>query len=154
MTKGRALELCEALLHSERQRSRGIMTSDEVEHVLAVIGEMRDALRDGHAQRNMSEGKDMSETITVYGSSDDLIEIEGATNREYDSADSHFVLVGRGGQARLRVWYTKRGVWAIAAAPVDEDVPMLPVTLTSEGYSAKATVEGVNTVVREADDDA
>lgn len=95
-------------------------------------------------------------TVVLYGASDDLIEVEGDAPGcdEYPAEDAHFVLVGAVAKVRVRVWYTRRGVWAVAAAPVEEDTPMLPVALTGSGYSARATVEGVTMVVREADADA
>lgn len=93
-------------------------------------------------------------TIKLYGASDDLIEVEGDVSGcdEYNGADAHFVLVGASAQTRIRVWYTARGVWAISAAPTDEDVAMLPVSINNAetGYSAEATVEGVHTIIREA----
>jgi hypothetical protein len=92
-------------------------------------------------------------TIELYGASDDLIEVEGdiAGCDEYNADDAHFVLTGVDGSALwIRVWYTRRGVWAIALAPLDEDVPMLPASVTGDRYTAKAIVSGVCTVVREA----
>lgn len=92
--------------------------------------------------------------VTLSGASDDLIEVEGDVPGcdEYNADDAHFVLASPEGSVRVRVWFTKHGIWAIAAAPVDELEPMLPVHLTGEGYSAKARVEGVKLVVREAPD--
>lgn len=92
--------------------------------------------------------------VTPYGASDDLIEVEGNVSGcdEYNADDAHFVLVGEVGKVRLRVWYTRRGVWAIAAAPVEEDARTLPVMIDAEGYSAHAHVEGVQMVVREAEE--
>lgn len=89
--------------------------------------------------------------VTIYGSSDDLIEIEGTEPGcdEYNADDAHFVLIGPEGQVRIRVWYGKRGVWIIAAAPVEEDAPMLPLTIQGLGYSAVAIVAGVDSVIRE-----
>lgn len=94
--------------------------------------------------------------VVLYGASDDLIEVEGKANGcgEYNAEDEHFVLIGAEEKVRVRVWYTDRGVWAVAAAPVDEGVPMLPVLITGVGYSARATVEGVGLVVHEARKDA
>lgn len=93
-------------------------------------------------------------TIVLYGASDDLIEVEGDRPGcdEYNAEDQHFVLAGANGTVRVRVWYTRRGLWAIAAAPVDEDTPMLPVAIEAgeKGYTAKATVHGVELVVAEA----
>lgn len=95
----------------------------------------------------------MSDTIELYGASDDLIEVDGDLPGcdEYNAEDAYFVLFGVADSAvRVRVWYTSRGVWAIAAEPLDESSPMLPLSVTGEGYTAKAIVSGVRTVVREA----
>jgi hypothetical protein len=94
---------------------------------------------------------DMTGTVVVYGASDDLIEIEGDVQGcdEYPQADGQFVLVGDGAQVRLRVSYTRAGIWAIAVAPVGEAMPMLPVTLTDGGYTPRATIEGVRLVFHE-----
>jgi hypothetical protein len=90
--------------------------------------------------------------VTIYGASDDLIEVEGDAPGcdEYNGDDEHFVLVGEEGKVRVRCWYTKRGVWAIAAAPVEEDARTLSVTIHGTGYTAHATVENVDLVIREA----
>lgn len=96
--------------------------------------------------------------VTIYGSSDDLIEIDGDVRGcdEYNGERASFVLVGGEAQLHVRVEYTKGGVWEIAVAPVDEGVPMLPVEICAaeRGYSAQAIVKGVSSVIREADSDA
>ena len=98
-------------------------------------------------------------SIVIYGASDDLIEVECLAGPvpgcdEYDTADGQFVLTGPDpdglAQTRLRVSYLAEGVWAISVAPVSEHMPMLPVFITKERHSAKATVSGVGSVVREA----
>lgn len=93
-------------------------------------------------------------TITFYGSSDDLIEVEGplAGCDEYPGDDENFVVTGIDGALRVRVLYTPGGVWAIAAAPFEEDRPMLPVKISGHpnGYSACAIISGADMIVREA----
>jgi hypothetical protein len=96
----------------------------------------------------------MSETtVTIYGASDDLVEVEGAVSGcdEYNTEDASFVLIGDSGQARVRCWYGRKGVWGIAISPVDDGIPLLPATIESadSGYSAQATITGVLSVVRE-----
>jgi hypothetical protein len=94
-------------------------------------------------------------TITIYGASDDLIEIEGeaAGCDEYpaDDADSgSFVLIGTDDrQLRVRVSYGHNGVWVIALSPVDEDVPALTAVVSGSGYSARATIDDVISVIHE-----
>jgi hypothetical protein len=94
-------------------------------------------------------------SVIVYGASDDLIEIEGSVQGcdEYNGDDEHFVLIGDEAKVRMRVWYTRRGVWAIAVAPVGEDIPMLEVQIApaDRGYTARAIVNGVRLVVHEKD---
>lgn len=95
-----------------------------------------------------------AEAVYVSGASDDLIEIEGSCSGcdEYPGHDEHFVLTGTGGRSvRVRVWYTRRGLWAIAVAPVDEGLPMLPVALdgAENGYSARLMVPDVLNIVHE-----
>lgn len=94
------------------------------------------------------------DAVYFSGSSDDLIEVEGKVPGcdEYNSEDEHFLAIGPAGKVRLRVWFTRRGLWAIAIAPVAEDVPMLAVSFEAvqTGYSARALVEGVEMVVHEA----
>jgi hypothetical protein len=96
----------------------------------------------------MSEG-----VVTIYGASDDLVEVEGVVSGcdEYNTEDASFVLVGDSGQARVRCWYGRKGVWGIAVSPVDDGIPMLAVAIegASSGYSAQATISGVLSVVRE-----
>jgi hypothetical protein len=92
--------------------------------------------------------------VVLYGASDDLVEVDGNLKGcdEYPTDDAHFVLTGgAAGAVRIRVWFTKRGLWAVAAAPVDEGVPMLSLHIygAENGYSAMAVVEGVEMVVHE-----
>jgi hypothetical protein len=90
--------------------------------------------------------------VTIYGASDDLVEIEGEAYGcdEYNTESATFVLTGeRGEGVRVSIFYTGPGVWAITASPLDEDVPMLPLTIVGERYTAKATVTGVMQVTRE-----
>jgi hypothetical protein len=98
----------------------------------------------------------MSRTITISGHSDDSIVIEGNGNGIdeigcYGTKGESIVVTGQGGQAaRLKVRYGS--VWSIEAGPLDEDVPMLAVTIvgSDNGYSAKAIIEDVTTLVHEA----
>lgn len=92
-------------------------------------------------------------TVTMFGASDDLIEVDGSCPGcdEYPGDDEHFVVTGDNGDVvRVRVWFTRRGVWAIAAAPVREDEAMLPVTISGEGRTAKAVIANARRVVHEA----
>ena len=93
-------------------------------------------------------------TVIIAGASDDLIEIDGKVPGcdEYyaDSDDSGtFVLSGPAGTARVRVTYGDSGVWEITVAQTGEDAPMLPVSITGDGYTFRATFQDVSLVVRE-----
>lgn len=94
----------------------------------------------------------LANPVTISGASDDLIEIEGSAPGcdEYNVEDAHFVLTGPAGGVRVRVWYDKDGVWAIAVRQIAEDVPMIPVALTGAGYSVVAVVADVDLVIQEA----
>jgi hypothetical protein len=99
------------------------------------------------------EGPAPDNTVTIYGSSDDLIEVDGtvAGCDEYPSEDSHFMLIGDGRQVRVRCWFTKAGLWAIAASQAAEGMDILPVRIeggTSQ-HSVKAIVENVRLVIHE-----
>lgn len=92
----------------------------------------------------------MSE-VTIYGASDDLIDVEGDCPGcdEYNAEDATFVVQCTTGTARVRVRYTDDGVWAIECSQVDETIPLPPVSLTSETYSARAVIGDVKLVVRD-----
>lgn len=94
----------------------------------------------------------MSGQVVIYGSSDDLIEIEGACKGcdEYNEDDATFVLIGGEARTLVHVRYADFGVWAITVSLAGEDIPMLPVAITGSGYTAKATIEGVDLVIHEA----
>lgn len=94
----------------------------------------------------------MSHAITIYGASDDLIEIEGDAPGcdEYNDEAATFILTGPAGAARVRVEYANPGVWEIGVGQVDEGVDLLPMRITGSGYTARAEIEGVALVVREA----
>lgn len=90
-------------------------------------------------------------TIVISGHSDDLVHVDGwDAYDEFGSEDATFVISGSDGRAvRVRIRYD--GCWRIEVGHVDEDVPMLPVTIDEmHGYSARATVKDVSLVVREA----
>ena len=102
----------------------------------------------------------MSKVVTVYGASDDLIEIDGEAPGcdEYPGESAVFVLHGDGARTWVEVSYESPGVWAIKVAPVDEDVPMIPAQVQQgpretgtpgsdpAAYSAVAIFAGVERV--------
>jgi hypothetical protein len=85
---------------------------------------------------------DMS-VITVYGASDDLIEIEGAIREEFsaiDAAPGHLLAFSDG--TVLSVRYGREGLWRIA--PVCRGAASLNIRQTSaddpDGYTDRATL--------------
>lgn len=97
----------------------------------------------------MAEG-----SIFIFGSSDDLIEVEGQVKGcdEYNEEDATFVVMGTECSTRVRVRYERDGVWSISVAPIEEDFPMVPCSIEGKGYTARARFEGVAMVIREHDD--
>jgi hypothetical protein len=83
-------------------------------------------------------------SITVYGHSDDLIEVEGDIHEEFDiDHDGHGKLFGFSDGTIIQVEWTKVGIWRITPmikgsgeltiiqAPVDDD----------SNYSDRATLD-------------
>lgn len=105
--------------------------------------------------------------ITIYGASDDLVEVDGCEGAdEFPSDDWSGVLVGPDGVQQMRVYcrYESNGCWSVGAVQIDEQyqLPEWPVTITqapamnpdNPGYSALLTIdapEGTR-LVTEADD--
>lgn len=95
--------------------------------------------------------------ITIYGYSDDLVEVQGCEGADEFSPGSgdrwQADLVGPGGTEQLRVhcWYDDDGCWQVGVGQTIEDVqlPPWPITITqasrsdgiSPGYSALLSVD-------------
>jgi hypothetical protein len=79
--------------------------------------------------------------LTIYGASDDLIEIEGDVKGadEYPAEDATFVIGG------LEVRVTFDGEWWIACKPVDEDFAIacenIVLTQHEKGYSMQLDMD-------------
>jgi hypothetical protein len=83
-------------------------------------------------------------TLTIYGASDDLIEVEGAFNDEFPYRDDEGNLLAFNDGTVLRIHYTNAGVWRISTivtgsavlrldqAPEDDD----------DNYSDRLTLTG------------
>lgn len=95
-------------------------------------------------------------TVTFYGSSDDLIEVEGYAPgcNEYDGESASFLVVGRDGrQSHVSMAYVNPGVWQVTVGPVDEGIPLVPARIYSGGdaysaYTAVAVLADVISVAR------
>lgn len=92
--------------------------------------------------------------ITVYGASDDLVEVAGCANAdEFNTrGDWSAVLIAPdGGRMRVYARYELGGCWSVGVGQVDEDhqLPAWPVTITqapamnpdNPGYSALLTID-------------
>jgi hypothetical protein len=102
----------------------------------------------------------MSHTVTIYGASDDLIEVSGdAPGCDEFCGENAVIVVHGADETRTRVHLVYHsdgfpGLWAITLGPTDDGMPMLPCTVDlstryddSPGYSARAVFEGVERVV-------
>lgn len=83
-------------------------------------------------------------TLTIYGTSDDLIEIEGAVTEEFNVLGEDTSLLTFGDGTALRVSYTHVGVWRITvAATGTAEVTIIPALEGGEdNYSDRATLTG------------
>ena len=94
--------------------------------------------------------------ISIYGASDDLVEIDAGTKSDevgcYDKPVTITVTDAAGHGARFIVEYAPehassgKAVWRIGVEPLDEDVPMpWPITmkLGGRGYSAVAQIAAI-----------
>jgi hypothetical protein len=90
-------------------------------------------------------------TVTIYGASDDLIEVEGVIPGcdEYSEESARFIVIGEAGSTRVAVRYDENGVWAVTLSPLDEDTPMLAAVVGSDRYTARAAFSGASRVIRE-----
>lgn len=89
-------------------------------------------------------------SVTVYGASDDLIEVEGDISEEFnalgnfgDGEDDGGILAFDDGNV-LRVTYTSEGVWRITPTYFGKGaVTIVPaVSADDEDYSDRATIDG------------
>ncbi len=88
--------------------------------------------------------------ITIYGASDDCVEVEGCDGADefYTGEDDRWQgdLIGPDASDQMRVscWYDKDGAWQVGVGQVTEDVTMAtwPVTIAQHqnGYSAMLMV--------------
>jgi hypothetical protein len=87
-------------------------------------------------------------TITVYGASDDLIEVEGDITEEFNhyetAEDGEGCLLAFSDGTVLRIRYTKAGIWRIT--PVTNGTAGLAIDVAPEDdedkYTDRATLTG------------
>ncbi|WP_166344978.1 hypothetical protein [Phytoactinopolyspora limicola] len=69
----------------------------------------------------------MTDTILIYGASDDLVEVQGCRGAEefshYDQGPWRADLIAPNGE-QMRVHVLFDGCWHVAVGQVDEDVPL------------------------------
>lgn len=81
--------------------------------------------------------------ITIYGASDDLIEIEGKVRGcdEYPSDEAAFEVAGLG----ITVTFAQGGTWHISVGPLDEDIPVqaenMVLSVHERGYSMQLDMD-------------
>jgi hypothetical protein len=94
-------------------------------------------------------------TITIYGASDDLVEVDGCEGADEFNVRDRWQgdLVAPGGTEQMRVhcWYDDDGCWQVGVGQVLEDVqmPAWPISITqapamnpdNPGYSALLTID-------------
>lgn len=87
--------------------------------------------------------------ITVYGASDDLIEIDGDLNEEFPHRNAEDAILGFSDGTLLRIGYTPNGVWRIS--PIVRGSADLTIEQAPEddesNYSDRATLSGAVWVV-------
>ena len=89
--------------------------------------------------------------ITIYGASDDLIEVEGDISEEFSylDHDDEGDLIAVSDGTVVRITYGASGVWRIV--PVHHGSGTLTITQAPEGdddnYSDRATIDGTVTWV-------
>ena len=81
--------------------------------------------------------------LTVYGQSDDLVEVEGDIREEFnpDYSDPKLILVTSNGVV-LRVHYDEDGIWRITVLRGQDKVKLTQSAATEEDYSDRAVIEG------------
>lgn len=83
--------------------------------------------------------------VTVYGASDDCIEVEGAITEEFTPYDKNFDgdLLAFSDGSVLRIRYTDSGVWRIEPVQTGSAIKITPALEGDEdNYSDIATVAG------------
>jgi hypothetical protein len=82
--------------------------------------------------------------ITVYGASDDLIEIEGDIREEFSASDVDGDLLAFSDGTLLRIRYTRDGVWRIETlVTAQSTLEIVPAPANDESnYSDRATLTG------------
>lgn len=92
--------------------------------------------------------------ITIYGASDDLVEVEGCEGADEFCTDhwqGDLAPPGEGEQMRVWCWYDIDGCWQVGVGQVTEDVqlPAWPITITqapamnpdNPGYSVLLSID-------------
>ena len=101
-------------------------------------------------------------TVSFYGASDDLIEVDGipgadefaALDQSPEGMAGSFVV---GGKIRVRAYYDQRGVWGFSVSQVTDAVPLpdWPIRISQQSdcdYSTRVEIDCPDdaTVIQEA----
>lgn len=83
-------------------------------------------------------------TVKFYGSSDDLVEVEGTAPGcdEFNVGGAEYANFHIAGLA-IRVEYAGNGCWSILVGQIDEDTPVTAknITLVADGYTMVLDME-------------
>lgn len=85
--------------------------------------------------------------ITIYGASDDLVEVEGSIRREFDciSGDAELIVASSDGALRVFMRYENNGCWSAAVGQIDEGAripwPVSIVASEKSRYSAAVVID-------------
>jgi hypothetical protein len=81
--------------------------------------------------------------LTVYGESDDLVEIEGDIREEFNPNydEPKLILVTSNGVV-LRVQYDDEGIWRITVLKGHDKVTLTQSKATEEDYTDRAVIDG------------
>lgn len=82
--------------------------------------------------------------ITIYGASDDLIEVEGAITEEFNPPEDEPSYLAFSDGSLLSITYTDDGLWKISVFCVGEDTAfeMESATDVDDNYSDRVTLTG------------
>ncbi len=96
------------------------------------------------AQFVHSDEGEVVATVTVYGSSDDLIEIDGDISEEFSvpAYNNPTALLAFSDGTVLRITYTPDGLWRITPVTVAGEYVLHQATDEATAYSDRATLSG------------
>lgn len=83
--------------------------------------------------------------FTIYGASDDLVEIEGPGGDEVGCYNKRVIVTihapDKSSGVHVTMAYVDPCVWQATVAQLDEDIPIPPCRVTSRGYTAVVEID-------------